>query len=62
MFNPLNLNAAFGLTKIQEEYLSSTKQISRPIEEKGSLRAIKGRSSSWGQMDKGDRKPRKFNP
>ena len=26
MFNPLNLNAAFGLAKIQEEYLNASKR------------------------------------
>jgi len=30
MFNPLNLSAAFGLAKIQEEYLSASKKGTKP--------------------------------
>lgn len=36
MFNPISLNAAFGMAKTQEEYLMSTKKNSKPVGEKSS--------------------------
>lgn len=44
---PLNLNVAFGLARIQEEYIFSTKRTSRLIGEKGSLSTA---SDSWGRV------------
>lgn len=34
MLNPINLNVAFGLAKIQEEYLNSTKRVTELSVEK----------------------------
>lgn len=37
MLNPINLNAIYGLEKIQEEYLLSTKKINKPTVKKNSV-------------------------
>lgn len=34
MFNPLNLNAAFGLAKIQQKYLTSAMKVGKSVAEK----------------------------
>lgn len=60
MLNPLYLSDAFGQSRIQEDYLASTKRSLRQRGERG-IATVGGSSSSWGQFGDGSSKPRKLN-
>lgn len=62
MPSPLNLNAAFGLAKILEEYLSATKKFNKPMVEKTNAYGAGSNSASWRKYGDGGSRTRKYNP
>lgn len=46
MLSPLNLNVALGLAKIEEEYLSITRKLLKPMMEKSIISSTRNSSGS----------------
>lgn len=60
--SPLNLNAALGLARIQEEYITSSKKSIKLIVEISNFSKVVGGFSFWSNMGEGSSRPEKFIP